>query len=66
LIGGGLAMEKMYGVRIRHRVMKTTSDYWFDTPEQMERQMKIFNPQKYEVIEYLDNQAALIFDIEQK
>jgi hypothetical protein len=46
--------------------MKTTSDYWFDTPEQLERQMKIFNPQKYEVVEYLDNQAALIFDIEQK
>jgi hypothetical protein len=46
--------------------MKTTSDYWFDTPEQMERQMKIFNPEKYEIIEYLDNQATLIFDIEQK
>jgi hypothetical protein len=57
---------KMYGVRIKRKSSEHLMTFWFDTPEQMERQMKIFNPQKYEVVEYLDNQAALIFDIEQK
>jgi len=38
-------------------------DFWYDDPEQRERQVKLFDSNMYEIEEYLDEQQTLMLDI---
>jgi len=53
----------MYGVRIKSKSTGHTMDFWYDDPEQRERQVKLFDSNMYEIDEYLDEQQTLVLDI---
>jgi hypothetical protein len=53
----------MYGVRIKSKSTGHTMDFWYDDPEQRERQVKLFDSNMYEIDEYLDEQQTLMLDI---
>ena len=54
---------KMYGVRIKSKSTGHTMYFWYDDPEQRERQVKLFDSNMYEIEEYLDEQQTLMLDI---
>jgi hypothetical protein len=53
----------MYGVRIKSKSTGHKMDFWYDDPEQRERQVKLFDSNMYEIDEYLDEQQTLVLDI---
>jgi hypothetical protein len=54
---------KMYGVRIKRKSSEHVMTFWFENPEEMERQINMFHPDEFEIDEYLHEQQELIFDI---
>jgi hypothetical protein len=53
----------MYGVRIKSKSTGHKMDFWYDDPEQRERQVKLFDSNMYDIEEYLDEQQTLVLDI---
>lgn len=57
-------MANAWGVVLEHKENLKTLQLWFDDPDEMERHIKVFAKDKWRIKEYLNEQQALIFDIQ--
>lgn len=53
----------MWGVRIRALKDNHETDYWFDTLDSRETFIKRFSKDHFMIVEYLNEQLELLFDI---
>lgn len=52
-----------WGVRIKSKRTNNEMNYWFDTQQQRDQFIKVFDKENYLIIEFLSEQMELNFDI---